>query len=356
MDRDKRASIIIVTHNGIDYLEACLASLRRAVGPRDELIAVDNSSVDGSADLVRHHWPSATVIRNQTNLGFAAACNIGAEHAQGCYLVFLNQDTEVLPGWLDKLLTAFESDDAAAITTSRQQYLACRELLHCAGADLHYSGLIFLRGVLQHADESSSGTAKVQSVVGASFAVQRAVWEELGGFVPEFFMYYEEMDLSWRAQLAGYVCLYAPESVVYHDVAQAAMSSTKLYYICRNRQVSLLTNWQWYSLLLLTPGLFLAELAEFAFVTSAGRWQGILAKLVAYDWLFRNLGTVVRLRRDNRRLRRVPDWQILENRTWTLEPRQFAAGRSGQALAKLASLPLYANGWLAWRICRSLGW
>ena len=221
---------------------------------------------------------------------------------------------------------------------------------------MHYSGLIFLRGVLQRADESVSGIEKVQSVVGASFAMRCTVWRELGGFVPELFMYYEEMDLSWRAQLAGYVCLYTPESVVYHDVPHSAMSPTKLHYICRNRQVSLLTNWQWRTLFLLSPGLLLAELAEFAFVTAAGRWQGIWAKLVAYGWLFRNLGTVVRLRRENHRLRRVPDWLVLENRTWTLEPRQFATGRSGQALAKLANLPLYANGWLVWRICRSLGW
>ncbi len=356
MEHSKRASIIIVAHNGIDYLATCLASLRREISPHDELIVVDNASCDGSADLVRQQWPHATVIRNQANVGFAAGCNTGAEHAKGFYVVFLNQDTEVLPGWLDALLAALESDEAAALTASKQLYLTCPEQLHNAGADLHYSGLVFLRGVLQRADKFANGIEKVQSVVGASFAMPRKIWRELGGFCPEFYMYYEEMDLSWRAQLAGYVCLYTPESLVYHGVPRSTPSFNKLHYICRNRQVSLLSNWRWTTLVLLGPGLLLAELAEFGFVIVAGRLGGIWAKLAAYGWLLRNLGTVMRLRRESHHLRRVPDWVILENRSWTLQPREFTGGQFGRWLAKLVNIPLYANGWLVWHICRGLGW
>ena len=356
MEHSKRASIVIVAYNGIEYLGPCLSSLQREVGPRDEIIVIDNASTDGSTDLVRRQWPHAMVIENMDNAGFGVACNMGAEHAQGRHLVFLNQDTEVLPGWLDALLEALESDDAVGLTTSAQQYLAHPGLLHSAGSDLHYSGLIFLRGALQPADGFAHRTEKVQSVVGASFAIHTEVWRELGGFEPEFFMYYEEMDLSWRAQLAGYGCLYAPKSVVYHDVPLSGVSLDKLHYICRNRLLSLLGNWRWPTLLLLTPGLALAELAEFGFVALAGRWRGIWAKLKAYGWLLRNCGSVLRLRRERRSTRRVPDWVVLAERTWTLQPREFTGGHVGQMLARLASIPLYANGWIAWRICRSLGW
>ena len=356
MEKTRRASIIIVTHNGRHYLEACLASLQQEIGPCDELIVVDNASVDGSVDLVRQQRPDAIIIINSTNAGFAAACNTGASHAQGHYLVFLNQDTEVQPGWLDALLAALESDGEAALATSKQLFLARSHRLHSAGADMHYSGLIFLRGVLQPADEFIAGIERVQSAVGASFAMLRTVWRELGGFAPEFFMYYEEMDLSWRAQLAGHVCLYTPESVVYHDVPISTLSAIQLHYLCRNRLASLLVNWKWSTLLLLAPGLLLAELAEFAFVAMAGRWQGVRMKIAAYGWLLRNLDTLRRLRGERYALRRVPDWRILENRTWTLEPRRFGGGKPGHLLARLVSLPLYANAWLAWHICHSLGW
>ena len=118
----------------------------------------------------------------------------------------------------------------------------------------------------------------------------------------------------------------------------------------------MLRNWKWQTLLLLTPGLLLAELAEFAFVAVVGRWEGIQAKLSAYGSLFQSLRTVIRLRREQPLVRRLPDWMILENRTWTLQPREVAIGTSGQLLARIASFPLYVNGWLAWRICRSLRW
>lgn len=356
MENSRRASIIIVAHNGEEYLGQCLASVRQEAGPGDELIVVDNASSDGSAALVQREWPEARLIKSTRNLGFGAASNIGAQHAKGYYLVFLNQDTVVLSGWLEGLLAVLESEDREALVTSNQLFMAQPELVHSTGADLHYSGLIFLRGLLRPAKDAARTVQRVHSIVGASFAVRRDIWGELGGFDPVFFMYYEEMDLSWRAQLAGYACFYAPDSVVHHDVPLTGASYSKLYHVCRNRHISLIKNWRLRTLALLGPGLALADLAEFGYVILASGLTGVRAKLLAYAWLVRNLAQIMRLRRRSQSLRRVPDWLVLENRMWALDPRQFTGGGIGRVLARLASMPLCANGWIAWRICRVFGW
>jgi hypothetical protein len=356
LEPKRRASIIIPTHNGADCLGPCLASLRGQIGPEDEVIVVDDASSDGSADLVARLWPEARLYRNQSSAGFAEACNLGAEHAAGDTLVFLNQDTEVLPGWLDGLLEALASDERIALVTSRQLYMAQPGLVHNCGADLHYSGLIFLRGVLQRSDAYIRPAEEVHSVVGASFAARRDLWRTLGGFNARFFMYYEEMDLSWRAQLAGYRSVYAPASVVYHDVPLSGVSFNKLYHICRNRQICVLSHWRWPTLILLGPGLLLAELVEFGYVCLGGGWAGVRAKLRAYRWLLRNLSRMTQWRRESQALRHVPDWLMLTKRTWTVDPKEFTGGKAGRILARVASIPLLVSGWLAWRICRLFGW
>jgi GT2 family glycosyltransferase len=338
------------------YLEACLASVWRELGADDQVIVVDDASNDGSAAWVKEHWPAVIVVECTQNVGFAAACDRGVAASAGETLAFLNQDTSVLPGWLDGLVAALARDQAAGLVSSRQLYMAQPGLVHNDGADLHYSGLVFLRNVLRSAAACDSEVTRVQSVVGASLAVRRTVWDELGGFRPQFFMYYEEMDLSWRAELAGYTSLCVPQSVVLHEVPRGRVSDRKLHHICRNRLLSVLTLYRWPTLVLLLPGLLLAELAEFGYVAVAGRWRGIRAKLAAYSWLIRNMRGVALLRRRSQPLRRVPDWAVLENRAWALDPREFTGGVAGRLLAWVASIPLHANGWLAWRVCRLLGW
>ena len=90
--------------NGLGYLESCLRSVCSESGATDEVVVVDNNSVDGSSDFVHEHFPDVRVLQNRTNIRNAAACNQAAKAATGQFLVFLNQDTVVLPGWRDGLI------------------------------------------------------------------------------------------------------------------------------------------------------------------------------------------------------------------------------------------------------------
>lgn len=330
-----QASIVIVSYNGINYLQACINSILEEIHPEDEIILVDNASTDGSADLVREHHPRVRLLDNSTNLGFAVACNQGASYAGGENLIFLNQDTRVQPGWLAALLAPLEQDPAVGLVTSKILLMARPDQIHMCGQEIHFTGFSFGRGFLAPADGYTT-PQQVGAASGASFAIRRNLWEQLGGFDPQLFMYYEETDLSWRARLVGCASLYVPDSIVFHDFA---LRDSQLAHIFseRNRLVLILKNWKWETLVLLTPSLLLAEVIDWGYMLSVG-WKGIQAKLKACGWLMRNCANVVSARKNVQRSRREPDWVLLKTCTDHLTPRLHTGGWLGQAVIALCNL------------------
>ena len=347
-----RASIIIIVYNGTAYLERCLTSLRQAIGSGGEIILVDNASTDGSADFVQHRYPEVILLRNEVNRGFAAACNQGAKYAQSDYLVFLNQDTQVLPGWLDGLIDGL-GQESIGLTTSKVLLMSRPDQINLCGQDIHFTGLNFSRGFLCPADQFP-GPEMVGAVAGASFAIRRELWERLGGFDEELFMYYEETDLCWRARLAGYQSLYVPTSVVYHDYRPGEHSFSAWYYSKRNRYILLLKNWRWATLLLLLPGILLAELIDWGHAILVGR-QALWAKIRSWGWLAANLSRVIRSRQPVQAQRKVPDWVLLKECVYRLNPQEISAGRIGQILVSLCNACFWANYMAARAVCRTLG-
>ena len=349
----KRTSIIIVTYNGSAYLEQCLTSVQRDSGIDSEIIVVDNASIDGSADFVQSRYPDMVLVRNKINRGFAAACNQGAQIATGHILVFLNQDTRVEPSWLEALVRGLDQEGTIGLTTSKILLMSQPDRIHLCGQDIHYTGLAFGRGFLSLADNMSR-PEEVAAVSGASFAVRREVWEKLSGFDETFYMYYEETDLSWRAQLAGYRCLYVPGSVIYHDYRAAQISTSALYFSNRNRYVVLLKNWRWPTLLLLSPGLLLAELIEWGLMLAHGR-RGLQAKVRANLWVLTHLRDIGRLHARTQAGRKVSDAAILKRRTYWLRPRTVTGGPIGR-VAVTACVAFFLFHYRAARLlCKVLG-
>jgi GT2 family glycosyltransferase len=125
-------SVIIPIWNGSEYLHACLDSLMAHDYPIFEIIAVDNASVDGSAELIARHYPQVRLIRNAVNLGFAGGCNAGLKAAQGDILVLLNQDVIVQPGWLRALVKALQKPKIG-IVGCKMLYPDGRTIQHAGG-------------------------------------------------------------------------------------------------------------------------------------------------------------------------------------------------------------------------------
>lgn len=334
-----RASIIIVNYNGRATIASCLSSIIATSGESVEIIVVDNGSTDGSADLVAETFPSVTLAR-VGNLGFGGGNNLGAEQSRGEYLVFVNPDTIVTPGWWEALVDALAGDESVGMVTSRILLADDPRRLNTAGNDVHLSGLTLCRGMGQPAGRFDQ-PAIVGAVSGAAFAIGRDLYRELGGFDAGYFMYMEETDLSWRAQLAGYRCAYIPQSIIQHHY-RLRFGPNKTFYQERNRYRMLLKTLRRRTLILLSPALLLAELVTWGFVVMNDRrnWKG---KLRAYRSVFSEWPEIRRLWWETQRLRAVPDRLLLEQVSGNLDFAQTGGGRAAR-LAGICFNPLF-NIW-----------
>ena len=316
----KYTSIIVVTYNSRAHLKACLESILADIGPNDEVIVVDNASSDGSADLVERNYPLVQLIRN-TNSGYAGGNNLGAIFASGDYLVFLNPDTIVTPGTLAALTAPFAQASDVGLTTACIVHLNQPEIINTCGNTVHYTGLTYCRGAGMPRDSYTISTG-VDAVSGAAFAMRRTLFEAIGGFDEQFFMYVEDTDLSWRAQLMGYRCLYVAQAVVQHDY-KLSYSPTKAFYLDRNRHMMLIKNLERRNYLRLLPGLLLAELVTWGFLLLKGpRYWGVKLKVYRRLWSERTL--LQNKRCMVQACRRCRDREFLTQLTYRLEFGQFA--------------------------------
>ena len=208
-------SIVIVTWNGRQHLDACLSAVAAQQGVDAETILVDNASADGTAEHVASRFPWVRVLRLDRNHGFAGGNNAGASIASGRYLAFLNNDTVAAPDWLRALRQGLDEANGIALATSRVVYMHDPQIVDSAGDGLTRWGGAFKRHHGGPASEAME-SREVFGACGAAFIVPKAVFDAIGGFDEDFFLSHEDVDLSYRAQLRGYRCRYVADSVVRH--------------------------------------------------------------------------------------------------------------------------------------------
>jgi GT2 family glycosyltransferase len=315
------ADIIIVNYNGGENLVNCLESINPSANAK--ITVVDNASTDGSPEVVGRTFPHVKLVRSQANMGFGAGNNLGFCESHGDYLAFLNPDTIVEPGWLEALISTLEENRQAGLATSKILLLDQPGAVNTCGHDHHLSGLTLCRGIGQLGGNYAA-IEEVPAISGAAFVIHRRLFQKLGGFDPDFFLYMEDTDLSLRARLAGYSCLFVPNSIVYHDYC-LTIGELKTFYQERNRYLMLLKIYRWPTLLLLLPTLLLAELITWGFSLIHDR-DHLVNKINAYRWVIRNWGKVMQKRLETQALRSVPDRQLLLGTTHRLDYSQIGGG------------------------------
>jgi GT2 family glycosyltransferase len=226
--------VIIPNWNGARHLPACLDSLRRQTVAGFETILVDNGSTDGSLELLSRDYPEVTVIALDSNRGFAGGCNVGLQAASGETLALLNNDTEVAPTWLEALLNALEEHPEAGMATPKVLLWDDRARLHTTGDYVRANGIPDTRGVWQVDEGQYDQETYVFGASGVAPAYRRTMLQEIGLFDTDYCSYCEDVDLSWRAQLAGYRCVYVPGSVLYHKVSATGKGPLRSFYVARN--------------------------------------------------------------------------------------------------------------------------
>ena len=343
-----RTTVIVVNYNGGADLPRCLQSLQTARGDF-EILVVDNASTDGSAACAAGLVPGLRLVRNEANLGFGAAGNVGKCWARGEYLAFLNPDSVVDPGWLEALVAALDANPQAGLATSKILLLAEPERINACGTEIHCTGLTLCLG-MGRAGTAFDRVEEVDAVSGAAFAIRRTLFERLGGFDPCFFLYFEDVDLSWRARLAGSCCLYVPGSVVYHDY-QLCFGPQKTFYEERNRYLMLLKGLRWPTLLLLLPTLLLGEVVTWGFVFLRDR-RRLGNKIRAYAWILQHWRQVMAERSRVQELRQVRDRALLARCTHRLDLEQVTGG----IVARLGHLVLDPLFFAAHRLALALMW
>jgi GT2 family glycosyltransferase len=301
-------SIVLVNTNEFHHLRRCLPALDRQSYANIEVILVDNASTDGSLDWVREHYPETRIIENGCNLGYAGANNVGFEHARGDLVAVLNPDTEVDPKWLDEIVAALETNPTAGLATPKIVQMDRPERINACGNDVTMTGLTFCRGLDQQRD-AYPAAERIAAVSGAAFVIRKEVLREIGPFDETFFVYFEDTDLSLRALLAGYDCLYVPTAIVQHKYV-FKLSPRKCFYQERNRYVALLRLFRWPTLLALAPSLLLSECIVWSYLLLRGP-RTMWAKFTSYFAVLAALPRIVRQRRKVQLLRRVSDREIL---------------------------------------------
>jgi GT2 family glycosyltransferase len=215
-----RISVVIVNWNASADLAECLESLRAQTSPAAQVIVVDNGSTDGSAEMVRRRFPEVHLLEPGANLGFAQACNLGIEAATGEWIAILNNDAVAEPAWLAELEAAVHrGGPELGSLQSRVLFKQKPDRTNSTGIVLFRNGHARDRDfdVLARPEDHEE---PIFCPTASAALYRRAMLDELrlpsGYFDGGFFMYMEDVDLGWRARLAGWESLYVPTSIVKH--------------------------------------------------------------------------------------------------------------------------------------------
>jgi GT2 family glycosyltransferase len=229
-----RISVVIPNWNGARFLPTCLDSLRKQTQPSDDVIVVDNGSQDGSLELLRERYPEVRVISWPDNQGFAVAVNAGIRAASGDAVALLNNDTECDPAWLSELNRAAEEHPEAGFFASKLLLFDRRTVIHTAGDFFGTNGLPGNRGVWGEDHGQFDEMVDIFSACAGAALYRKAMLDEIGLFDESLGSYCEDVDLSFRAQLAGYRCRFVPTARVYHRISATGGGPLSSYYTGRN--------------------------------------------------------------------------------------------------------------------------
>ncbi len=326
-DLARQTSVVIVAYNSGRFLRECVASIR-STQPTVQVVVVDNASTDGAVESAKAEFPAIQVVRSERNTGFGSGGNLGATHAKGAFLVFLNPDAVVTDGWLEALVRPLAVDSSVGLVTPKVLLQNDPDRINVAGLDVHLSGISVCRGLgLSRSDLDEE--VQVAAVSGVACAIRRDAFEVLCGFDEDFFLYMEDVDISLRAWLGGYHCLYVPSGTVLHNYA-LKVDARKTFYVERGRYLMLLKAFSWRTLLGLLPTLALAEIITWGWLL----WRNpraVVQKLRAYCWVLAHWARIMEKRRQVQARRARSDSVFLARCEWHLNFDQLAGPQMARA-------------------------
>jgi GT2 family glycosyltransferase len=227
-------SVVVVNYNGKKYLTGCFSSLFKQTYPQMEVILVDNASVDGSIEYIQENFPRVKIIPLSTNRGFAGGTNAGILVAKGDFILTLNNDTIVDSHLLEEIVLPMLADSHVGICGTKMLFPDGR--INSTAICISRSGAAWNRGMGEPDNGQYNVTEEVFGACAGAALYRRVMLEEIGLFDEDFFLYMEDVDLAFRAQLSGWKCIYVPTARVIHIHGGTSDpgSDISIYYVNRN--------------------------------------------------------------------------------------------------------------------------
>jgi len=295
-------SVVVVNYNGMEVIEPCLRSVFSQEYRPIEVIVVDNGSTDGSVEFIRHNFSSTHLIVNSGNLGFAGGNNAGVAAASGDYVVLLNNDTVVQRLWLASLVEMMQQP-GVGVVTSKVITDGVPAAFYEMNGTLNYLGYNIMR---QFRDLS-----QIFFAGGASLIFRRNIVGQ--PFLSEYFLYHEDVYLSWRMRLLGYDVCMAQHSVVHHRgsvAAQRQPSRLITFYQERNRLLNCLLFYEFRTLARLVP-LFMTDAFAKLLLSLVRRRKSTAGIVRAYWWCVTHMDWIRSERCKHQSVRTIPDGAIM---------------------------------------------
>lgn len=304
--------VVLVSYNSEGYIKDCLSSLKKQTYKNFKTILVDNNSSDNSIKLAKKLCPKIRIIKNKKNLGFAGGNNIGIKNAfrnkKTKYAICLNIDTKLDKDWLRKLVKVAEENENVGSVQSKVLLYNKPSKINTAGNEVNFLGVGYCGNYLRE----SSTQIKIKQIAyssGSSVLYSRQALEDVGLFDEDFFMYQEDLDLSWRLALKGYKNLLSPKSIVYHKYC-FSKAKYKFYYLEKNRLIVLLKNYSIKTILLISPiGIFF----ELGMIFYSIFNHFFIEKMKSYFSFILNLPKTIKKRKHIQKTRELPDREIIKN-------------------------------------------
>ncbi len=232
-------SVVTVNYNQSEVTCEFLSSFEKISYPNTEIFVVDNASPNDNPEIIKEKYPYIHFIQTEKNLGFAGGNNVALPHCKGRYVLFINNDTEVEPGFLEPLVEVLETHQDVAMVSPKIHYFHTPNTLQFAGfTPIHP---ITIRNFAIGFGEIDHGqydiTCETGSIFGAAMLVSMDVIKKVGIMTEKFFLYYEEHDWAHHIKNAGYKIFYQGLSLVYHkeSISTVKESPFQIFYLTRGR-------------------------------------------------------------------------------------------------------------------------
>ncbi|HKK53923.1 MAG TPA: glycosyltransferase family 2 protein [Patescibacteria group bacterium] len=315
---NKKVGIVLVNYKDYakKYLEEAWQSLMLQDYPKDKyyIYIVDNASSQESFSYLSNNYSEAKILSREDG-NYAAANNLGANTAisDGCdYIVICNMDTVFEKDWLKELVVSADNNKEAGIIQSKillyDKENKDSKKINTLGNNLHFLGFGLVSSYGEDDEKISDYNNKFTYASGCSLLIKKEVFEKIGGYNEEFYMYHDDVELSLKARLLGYDIILAPKSVLYHKY-EFSRSIRMLYYMERNRLLTLFLFYNTRTLALIALAIIISELGLLIY-SLFNSWLVTKLKVYKYFFSFKNIATIRRERKKIKSLKKISDKEL----------------------------------------------